>query len=226
MCKQNVLWALLDLVFIVVFNVVFFVVGDIEHSVSAWMSYGFIHFAYLMVLATPLLVRKGPSSAVFGFSLYSIAATYFFIELIVGVVFIFLNQEDFKPALVVQVILAGAFLATFLSHMIASERTGDAVDRKVAEVEYIKTAAARLKSIQGATGDKAADKALEKAYAIVRTSPTRSNAAINPYELKLLDAIELLEVAANANDVEQVKACSAGVITATNERNQRLRLMQ
>ena len=219
MSKQNVLWALLDLVFIVVFNVVFFVVGDIEHSVSAWMSYGFIHFAYLMVLATPLLVRKGPSSAVFGFSLYSIAATYFFIELIVGVVFIFLNQEDFKPALVVQVILAGAFLATFLSHMIASERTGDAV-------EYIKTAAARLKSIQGATGDKAADKALEKAYAIVRTSPTRSNAAINPYELKLLDAIELLEVAANANDVEQVKACSAGVITATNERNQRLRLMQ
>lgn len=226
MNKQSVLWALLDLVFLAVFNVVFFVVGGIEHSASVWMSYGFIHFAYLMVLITPFLIRKGSNSAVFGFSLYSIAAAYFFVELIIGIVFIFLNQGDFKPALVVQAILAGVFLAMLLSHLIANERTADDVDRKAAEVDYIKTASARLKSIQNATGDKSADKALEKAYDVVRTSPTKSNAAISSYELKLLDAIELLEVAANANDIEQVKACTAEVITTANERNQRLRLTQ
>ena len=58
MRKKNVLWILLDLVFLIVFNVVFFVAGGTDHPASVWISYGFIHFSYIMLLITPILIRK------------------------------------------------------------------------------------------------------------------------------------------------------------------------
>lgn len=225
MNKQNVLWALLDLVFLAVFNVVFFVIGGSEHQPSVWLSYGFIHFAYLMVLVTPFLTRKSSNASVFGFALYSIAATYFLIELVVGVIFIILNQDDMKVALVVQIILAGIFLVMLLSHMIANEKTADSVERKEAEVSYIMTAAARLKGQLGATGDKQADKAIEKAYDIIRTSPTKSDSSVSQYELAILDAIDCLETAISHKELQMVKDYSTQIINSANERKQRLRLV-
>ena len=226
MNKQNVLWALLDLIFLIVFNVVFFVVGGTEHQPSAWLSYGFIHFAYLMVLVTPFLTRKSSNASVFGFALYSIAATYFLIELVVGAVFIVLNQDDIKIALVVQIILAGIFLVMLLSHMIANEKTADAVVRKEAEVSYIMTAATRLKGQLGATGDKQTDKTIEKAYDLVRTSPMKSDPSVSQYELSILDAIDGLEMAASKKELQMVRDYAAQIINSANERKQRLRLVQ
>lgn len=75
MSKKSVLWIIMDLIFLVVFNTVFFVAGGFDHPASVWVSYGFIHFSYLMVIITPFLIRKSSSSAVFGFSLYSVSAT-------------------------------------------------------------------------------------------------------------------------------------------------------
>lgn len=58
MNKKSLLYILLDLIFLAVFNTVFFVVGGTEHPASVWIAYGFIHFSYIMVLVTPFLVRK------------------------------------------------------------------------------------------------------------------------------------------------------------------------
>lgn len=226
MNKQTVLWVLLDLVFLIVFNVVFFVVGGTTHQPSAWLSYGFIHFAYLMVLITPLLTRKSSNASVFGFALYSVAATYFLIELVVGAIFIILDQEDIKIALVTQVVLAGIFLVMLLSHMIANEKTADSVVRKEAEVAYILTATTRLKSQLGATGDKQTDKAIEKAYDLVRTSPTKSDPSVSQYEFAILDAIDGLEAAVSRKELQAVRDYAAQIINNANERKQRLRLAQ
>ena len=105
MNKKNVLCLLLDLVFLVIFNVVFFVLGGTEHPASVWISYGFIHFSYIMLLITPKLIRKSSSSAVFGFSLYSISSAYFLIAFVVGVIFVFMRSESYKISLVSQVII-------------------------------------------------------------------------------------------------------------------------
>ena len=108
MNKKSVLWILLDLVFLIVFNTVFFVAGGMSHVPSVWIAYGFIHFSYIMVLVTPFLIRKSSSAAVFGFSIYSISATYFFVEFIVGAFFIILKQDSYKPSLITQIIKSAA----------------------------------------------------------------------------------------------------------------------
>jgi len=66
MVKKTVLWIILDLIFLAIFNAMFFILGGREHNVSVWLSYAFIHFAYLMLILTPILIRKGKSAVVFG----------------------------------------------------------------------------------------------------------------------------------------------------------------
>jgi len=88
MKKTNSLSTILELIFLVVFNVLFFVLGGFKHNAIVWTSYGFIHFAYLMLLLAPVLIHRGKSSAVFGFSLYLISAIYFLVEFFIGMTFI------------------------------------------------------------------------------------------------------------------------------------------
>ena len=127
MSKNSVLWIILDLIFLVVFNTVFFVAGGFDHPASVWISYGFIHFSYLMVIITPFLIRKSSSAAVFGFSLYSISSAYFLLEFVVGLIFILIKSDSFKAALVVQIIIAGFYGVLLISNLIANESTAESV---------------------------------------------------------------------------------------------------
>jgi len=96
MKKTTVLWIILDLVFIIVFNTIFFIAGGFHHQFYVWLSYGFIHFSYIMLLLTPLFIRRGKSAALYGFSLYSISSIYFLIEFIIGIAFILFSTEIYK----------------------------------------------------------------------------------------------------------------------------------
>ena len=191
MNKKNFLWVILDLIFLVIFNVVFFVISGTEHPASVWISYGFIHLAYIMLLITPKLIRKSSSSSVFGFSLYSISSTYFLVEFIIGVIFIFAKPESYKVSLVVQIITFGIYAAMLISHMIANEYTADNIERHELELQYVKNCSAQLKGIMNQVEDKNIKKKVEKAYDTLHSSPVRSNNTARDYELTVMDLIEV-----------------------------------
>lgn len=215
---------MLDLVFLVVFNVVFFVIGGTEHPASVWISYGFIHFAYLMLLVTPKLIRKSSSSAVFGFSLYSISSTYFFIALIAGVIFIIAKPESYKMSLVVQVIIAGVYAIMLISHMTANEHTADSIERHEMELQYVKECSARLKSIMNRVEDKKTKKQIEKVYDLIHGSQVKSNNSARDYELTVMDMIEVLEQNISRNDLIAASTTIEKIIRNADERNRRVRL--
>ena len=102
MNKKGVLWILLDSVFFIVFNVIFFAIIGTDHGAAGWISYVLIMLAYILLIVTPYLVRNSKSKAVFGFSLYVIGSVYFLVELIVGIVFILVTSTSFKVVLLVQ----------------------------------------------------------------------------------------------------------------------------
>lgn len=226
MNKQGVLWALLDSVFLAVFNIVFYVAGGTDHPASVWLAYAFIHFAYLMVLATPLLIRKGPGAAIFGFSLYELAGCYFIVELVVGSVFIFLAQDDARPSVVVQVVVAGAYLALLLSHVLANEKTANSQVQKEVEVFLIKTAAARLQNLLDASNDRETARLIRKLYDAVRTRPTKSSAAVSQYEQALLESIGEMESAAKRGDDAGLASSAKRALDMIYSRNRTLRTMQ
>jgi uncharacterized membrane protein len=121
-----------------VFNLLFFVVGDIgSFTTSVWISYCFIHFAYFVLLLTPLLVRKSKVEADYRRPLYFITGTYFLIAFFVSITFIIIAPETFKTTLIVQTVLATLFLAWLLVHLIANEHTAKNTARR--EVEKLQT---------------------------------------------------------------------------------------
>ena len=223
MKKKNILWILLDIVFLAVFNTVFFMVGGTDHPASAWISYGFIHFSYLMILVTPFLIRKSSSQAVFGFSLYSVSAVYFFVEFIVGLVFIFISSESYKASLVVQVIISGIYAVMLISNLIANEYTADSVEQHEDEVAYIKNAASRVKILIGKASDKKANKEIERAYDLLHSSPSKSNNAVAPLESAILRTIYELESAVSSKDEDAIFSKSREIISLAETRNDELK---
>lgn len=224
MNKKSLLYILLDLIFLAVFNTVFFVIGGTEHPASVWISYGFIHFSYLMILVTPFLIRKSSSAAVFGFSLYSVSAVYFFVEFIVGLVFIFIGSESYKVSLVVQIIIAGFYAIMLISNLIANEYTADSIKSREDEAAYIRDITYRLKALIGKATDKQANREIEKAYDAVRSSPIRSNPTVKCLEQLIRDKVSELEVVAETNDTTAITKISNEIIVATEDRNKMLKL--
>lgn len=224
--KKNVLWALLDLVFLAVFNAVFFILGGFEHPASVWVSYGFIHFAYVMILLTPFLGRKGSQAALFGFTIYSISSTYFFVEFVAGLVFILMKSESIKASLVTQIIIAGLYAVILLSNLIANEHTADTVERKESEVEYINMASSKVRTLINIVTDKKAAKAIEKAYDALHASPTKSSEVVHSLEMQILNLISELEEAVSQKESERIISISGEIMSLVNVRNQKLRLSQ
>lgn len=224
MNKKSILYMLLDLVFLVVFNTVFFVIGGTTHPASVWISYGFIHFSYLMILITPFLIRESSSAAVFGFSLYSVSATYFFVEFIVGLIFVFVGSESYKGSLVVQVIIAGIYAVMLISNLIANEYTADSVARREDEVANIKNAASRVKILIGKASDKKANKEIEKAYDVLHASPSRSIATVKQLEEEIKNIVSELEDAVAADETAVIITTTGEIVAKIEERNRKLKI--
>lgn len=223
MNKKSVLWILLDFVFLIVFNMVFFVMGGAQHPASVWISYGFIHFAYIMLVITPFLIRKSSSDAVFGFSLYSISSAYFIAAFIVGVIFIAVHPENYKWSLIVQVVIAGFYAIMLISNMIANEHTADSIERHEMELQYVKESSAMLKGIMEMASDKTLKKKIEKAYDLLHSSQVKSSGAVRDYEVTVMDLIEVLEQNVARNDVVAANTTLDKIMKNANERNRRLR---
>ena len=223
--KTNFLWVILNSIFLIVFNALFFVLGGAERNASVWISYAFIHFAYFMLLLTPKLIRTGKSSAVFGFSLYSISAVYFLVEFVIGVIFILISPESYKTAFFVQLCIAGLYGAMLAAHMLANESTGNAEEKRRHQIEYVKNASAKLKSSLDRINDKEAKKKVEKAYDALYLSPVKSHPSLAQMEESIFISIHELESAVSAGNKERIISLANSLLTAINERNMQLKAL-
>ena len=225
MKKTTILWIILDSIFLIIFNSLFFVLGGIRHNVSVWISYGFIHFAYFMILLTPVLIRKSKSVAVFGFSLYSISAVYFFVELVTGIVFILVSPESNTAALLVQLCIAGLYGILLVSHMIANEHTADAEEKRQFQIAYVKDVSEKLKGLLERISDKELKKKIESVYDAVYSSPVKSHPDLAQMEYSILQSVNELEDEISAGKKENIIFLANTLLSAVNERNLRLRNM-
>jgi hypothetical protein len=229
MKRVNIYWLLLDSLFLVVFNLLFFLLGDVSANEtnipkSVWISYGFIHFAYLIMLITPLLVRHGNASINYSRPLYGVSSTYFLVELLAGVTFILIAPESTKVAVIVQVILATLFLAYLLMHLIANEHTAANVERHEAELLYVKESSAKLQSVMSQITDKATAKKVERIYDLIHSSPVKSNTSVRSLEQQIISEIDNLRNAVANSETESIISLSDKIYRLAEERNIQLKL--
>jgi len=225
MKKTDVLWLIMETIFLVIFNVVFFLLAGFEHSASVWISYVFIHLAYAMLVITPILVRKSKGSWLFGATIYSISFVYFAIAFIVGIVFIFIDAESINVPLVTQLIIAGLYGIILIANLIANEKTADAEEKRQYEIVYVKNAAVKLKNILDNIDDKATKKQVEKVYDAVNSSPVKSHSSLAQLENDILQSINELEDAVDTENNEKVVSLATSLLKAVNDRNMQLKTL-
>ena len=222
--RENLLWIVLNSIFLIVFNALFFVLGGAERNASVWISYGFIHFAYFMLLLTPKLIHTGRSAAVFGFSLYVTSAVYFLVELFVGSVFILIAPEGYTAALLVQLFIAGLYGIVLTAYLIADERTAGAEVKRQVSISFIKDASAKLKGLLESVGDKEAKKKVERVYDALYSSPVKSHPDLEQIETRILQSIRALEDAITSGNKDGIISLAGSLETTIEERNRQLRM--
>ena len=128
--KKNVIKVVIALIFLVVLNLLYFICKG-EPTTADWVSYAFIHAAFLCLLATPLLgagIGKGLVVLIAG--LWLRALGYFFVELVVGGAFLLASPEGYAWPLGVQAVLLAAFLVMQLMSVLANDSTSNAIRRQ------------------------------------------------------------------------------------------------
>lgn len=224
MNKKSILWILLDLVFLVVFNIVFFVAADTQRPVSVWISYGFIHFAYISLLITSFLTRRKSSSiSVARYSICSVSLMYFLIVLIAGIIFIIVHPNPYKVSLIVHMIILGIYIIILIYNIIANQHTEYSIKKHNVELQYIKQSTNMLKNIIETTDSKELKKKIEKVYDLLHSSQVKSDSSVYNYELAVIDLINILHKNINENDAISAEATIEKIIINAKERNRKLK---
>lgn len=217
--RKNILKWILALIFPIVFNIVFFAAGGFEHPASVWISYVWIHLAYVLLAALPLYVRKTKSSHVFKFTTGNIVAIYFVIEFIIGLIFILARPEDVDAPLIVQGIPFILFLFVFIWDMLHNEYTADAEERRAGEISFIKSAASKAKIIMDSASDSDLKKRIEKVYDLIHSSPSRSNSSARELESNVMMMLSELADLVDEENVDEAKKIARKILFTMEERN-------
>lgn len=222
--KANILKVVIGLIFLVLFNALFFLLGGTERSVTEWISYGFIHAAYLCLLCTPLLCNARKGETVLSASLYLRALFYFFTELVVGVGFIWYNC----PLPTWPSIIQGCFLAIFLILQLMSVLANDATKASLAKQRkeriYIRSLAEDLRDAMKQITDPSLRKQVNACYESLNNCSLESFPEAASAEMELESAVNTLCSAIVIGDMSQLTQQIQNIQIAIRHRNQAIRM--
>jgi hypothetical protein len=217
---------LLDLIFIALFNVFFFLLGDVGNFTAAvWISYGFIHFAYIMLLITSRLAGKGKNAAALGFPIYTISTGFFLVTLVVGSIFIFNASEDFTVPLLVLLTITAIYGIVIILNMMANKATTQAVEKQEQGVAYIKNAAMQIELIMNKVSDEEPKEKLRMLHSLLRASPVKSYAELKKIELEIIGYANELESFVSMDNKEAILSTTEKMTNALKERNLKMKGM-
>ncbi len=216
MTKKNILTIILNSIFVVAFNVFFFVYGGTSHTTSIWICYGFLHFSYLMVLLTSAIETKEYISKL---TTYSISLTYFLIELILAIVAFYYGASlKIKIVISVQTILTALYLIILVSNLLANDATASKQARHNIENDFIKTISAKAKYIESITEKPKIKSAISNLYYAIHSSPIKSLSEASVYEEKITNLLDELEESINQNE-EKANELILEIDRLINKRN-------
>ena len=124
---------------LILFNLLFFLIAGTAHPKSVWISYGWIQFAFLLLIFTPLLARKTENGPVFKITLALISGAYCLVEFVIGLIVILIRPEGVTVPIVVQVIPFGLYLFILLGDLLFIEFAAESESRKAARERAAKS---------------------------------------------------------------------------------------
>ena len=225
--KQRILSVILGLIFLITFNVLFFLLLGTDVCTAIWISYGFIHLAYIFVLVTPLLTVKTQTAPVLNYTIWSQTITYFIVELVIGIGFIVFDvnapSESITWPLLIQGIVLAVFLFILISNMMANEVTQKHEEQRIEQSYQFDSAVDDLFSLSQEDFSPEVKKAIEKCYNELRYGPLRSHPSISGIESDIRDKMGQLQDSLLDNDANSQMTLAKELFRRIQERNRKLK---
>ncbi len=204
MRKTQIHWLIVGFFLLGAFNFLFFLFDFNQDISSVWISYGFVHMAYIQLIVVPFLVPKAKSAHVFIEGISAISAAYFLTEMVLGSVFILLALESWKLVLLIQfvVLLVNAFI--LYVNIVINKRTANTEQYKKQAQKVIKTALNYLQQAkQIAEGE---DRSLIKnAYEDLKASPLLVDENVRGIENNILTSCKSILDLAQSNQLDEMR---------------------
>lgn len=202
MTKKNILTIILDTVFIIAFNILFFVNKGTNHVAAVWTCYGFLHFAYFMFLLTPVIEAKGKTAYLSRLTTYSISFLYFVIELVLSVI-VFFNARIIgtKQIISIQTIITAIYIIVLVTNLLANDATSKKQLRHDIENDFIKSISAKAKYIESITTNPNLKNRINNMYYTIHSSPIISCGEVAAYETKIIELLEDLETLVGQDEI-------------------------
>ena len=201
----------IKLILLAVFNVSFFTITKAECTFSMWISYGFIHFAFLMFFLSPLFTRKSRNSRHVAIeSIALVTAIYFVATLLVGLFFL-LNPLLVLFQYSVEAFITGIYLIILLITIVVNNRIADNDNAADAEKQLLNNIYVKAEFLKTKSGDAQVITELNALQEDSRYSPTKSSPAVKEFENQIISNLDEVtrdvEKAASDEILTKIKNC-------------------
>jgi hypothetical protein len=221
--KKNYLTITLYLLFPMIFNILFFLLGGLPSKLSVWVSYLFIHFAYLLWITSSYLTPKTQSKSLFGSTLSLVSSIHFFITFIIGMIFILNVPESYKTNGTIHLIITGVYLVLFVLIMISNENTAAQEETLEQGLKYIKDGSRILQELKLLTSDIKVQNQIQSIYDILHSSPIKTTEEARVSEEIVLELIANLKKKIKTQSLEETTQNLNKIMEHVNERNRILK---
>lgn len=201
--KTTLIRIVFTLVFLVVFNTLFFLLSGTDNPTSVWVSYAYIHVAYFTILFLPVLKTKGDASYYLSSVLYGQAITYFILELIAGVVFIVYRMESPVWSLVVQTALWLIFVVLILGNAWANQATAQSLEKRKQDIDAYQSMRMSLKRLIAKTDKPELKRLIADCSDKLEASSSRQTQESEKIDIEIEQAIASLRQSITDGDVEE-----------------------
>lgn len=224
MMKNILLKVVVGIVFLALFNTLFFVLGGTEHPSSVWISYAFLHVSYLCLLLTPLFGVKRDGLTVLSATLYLINTVYFVLEFIVSLTFIFWIQEEIFWPLLIQSVMFGIYLLLFFFNVLGNNATQATMQKQQQQSDYIRRLSLRLQTIIDSTDNQEIKKLVRRCYEDMCASPLNSTPDVAELDLEMANAVKELGDVVFGGEQRKVEPIAKRLCSLIRERKETLKL--
>lgn len=228
MKKNTALSGVILLLALGMFNVVAFVVPH-GYGKSFWVGYAFTTAAFLLQIAfafTSFGKADSLKKAFFGLPIAYLGLTYLLLQVIWGLVCMFVPGMRVWLAVIVSALLLGFYLILIVA-AVAGRETVQQTEQKVAgKVFFIKALLSDIEVLAAKTEDAELKKQIADLVDTVRYSDPMSNEQLYPLEVNIQAKVMELVRAVDLADIPNAKGIIKDLQTLFAERNSKCKLLK
>lgn len=222
--KKFFLKTVIALVFIIILDGLFFLFKDISNCPDSVLSALIgLNIAYISLFLVPICALKQNGTKVLSDTLYLIGAIYFILEFIVGITFLFWEQNSMKLPVIIQSVLFGLYIIILLGNVLANDATQKSINKQNAESDNIKAMIEQVETILYLIKDDKAYKLVTSLYEDLKVSPIRSNIDVVNIEKEISISLMQMHNLAKTEEISEVIKIAAQIKQLIAQRNFRLK---